>query len=168
MMNTKGIVTTAVTLTILPCLLIFSGCEGLSAERSWSSSPRHYVGFDLGTSGVRISVLEAKQPSAISTSASNMLFEQVHSEAIPWKDNAHDDANMWIESVFSLLENAKKSLQTLENVQSICVSGTSASCLLIDGKNVGKPSRSPSRMYNYNVISSVTAQGMDPIHGVRA
>ncbi|KAL7581244.1 hypothetical protein ACA910_006018 [Epithemia clementina (nom. ined.)] len=100
-------------------------------------------------------------------------FREIHSHAIPWKNNAYDNANTWMESVEYLLEHARTAApgldnHSLEHVKAICVSGTSASCLLVDGKNVGRPSRSPSRMYNYNVISSETAKVKDPIHGVRA
>ena len=153
---------------ILLSLVVFMSnkeCSSFSSVSQFSSSTRRhnqYVGFDLGTSGVRISVVEATD------SSSSSLVKEVHSHAISWKENANDDANIWFESVEYLLEHAKQALTTLENVQSICVSGTSSSCVLINGKNVGKPSRSPSRMYNYNVISTVTEQGGDPIHGVRA
>uniref|UniRef100_A0A7S2Y8T5 Carbohydrate kinase FGGY C-terminal domain-containing protein n=1 Tax=Entomoneis paludosa TaxID=265537 RepID=A0A7S2Y8T5_9STRA len=135
-----------------------------------------FVGFDLGTSGVRISVIqqceeESREGLADENEPSSVFYKEVYNQAIPWKDGAYDDANVWMESVESLLKNAEESSafnNGLKDIKSICVSGTSASCLLVDGKNVAKPSRSPSRMYNFDVISSPVSQGQDPIHGVRA
>lgn len=158
----------------------YYGCNSLSSKVTSCSVRSHYVGFDLGTSGIRISIVEpalsedngstSLSSSSLSSSRKPMMMttlKEIHNHVIPWKENAFDDPNTWIESVRYLLEHAKNTTTTtLDHVRSICVSGTSASCLLIDGKNnVGKPSRSPpSRMYNYNVISS----SVDPIHGVRA
>ena len=52
---------------------------------------------------------------------------------------------------------------SLQTVKSICVSGTSASCLLVDSLDGGKVTR-PPRMYDYDIVGSAK----DPIYGVRA
>ena len=147
------------------CALVCFLCLGdrwdaLSAMSS--TQPKHFVGFDLGTSGVRISVVERTEEGSLA---------EVHSQAISWPNGVYDDADIWMESVESLLEQARESSalnKTLKHVKAICISGTSSSCILVDGKNTGKPSRPSARMYNFDVVSTVRDEGMDPIHGVRA
>jgi xylulokinase len=90
-------------------------------------------------------------------------FNEVYSEAILW-DGAYDDASAWMDAVQSLLRKTSKALGgSLQSVKSICVSGTSASCLVVDSLNAGKVTRKP-RMYDYDVVGSPE----DPIYGVRA
>lgn len=95
-----------------------------------------FVGFDLGTSGARVSVIDADT-------------KEIFSESIRWK--AYDDANAWEDAIYNLLGQAKDSMGgSLEAVKSICVSGTSASCLMVDEQ--GEMTRSP-RMYDFDVTA---------------
>jgi sugar (pentulose or hexulose) kinase len=98
------------------------------------------------TSGARISVIEKS-----ATTASG--FQEVYSQAIPW-DDKYDDAATWWTTVEELIFGASQGLGNLDSVASICVSGTSASCLVID-RNTQKVTR-PARMYNYDVLASRT------------
>jgi len=163
--------------TVTLTALLWMGCSTTNVQSLSNGPPPpspQFVGFDLGTSGVRVSVIQKqKQQHHPETTADGTTeLQEVYSRAIPWKDGAFDDPNVWIESVESLLQDAKQALpnQSLERIQSICVSGTSATCLLVNGKNVGKPSRTQARMYNYDVIASAAgnSNNNDPIHGVRA
>jgi len=91
------------------------------------------------------------------------VFDEVYAEAIPW-DGAYDDASAWMNAVELLLQKSRDALGgSLQTVKSICVSGTSASCLIVDSLDAGKVTRSP-RMYDFDVVGSAE----DPIYGVRA
>lgn len=107
-----------------------------------SNTLRYFAGFDLGTSGARISIV---QPSGSS-------FQQVHEKSVTWnKDDAkYDDPNAWWNAISSLLQGVTTIDRTL--IGAICISGTSASCLMVDPRppNEMKVTRWP-RMYNYNV-----------------
>jgi sugar (pentulose or hexulose) kinase len=125
---------------------------------------RHFIGFDLGTSGARISVIQDGPNDSSASSSSS--YQEVYTQAIPWEGGAYDDPQVWMDAVTTLLEGASTGLPSaLDHVVSICVSGTSASCLLVDGNgnNAGKVTRSP-RMYNYDVVQSSS----DPIYGRQA
>ncbi len=127
-----------------------------------------FVGFDLGTSGARISVIQQD-------------LKQVYTRAIPWSDNGnttYDDPDAWMGAVETLLTGAAESLkqsqpqQQQQPVTAICVSGTSASCLLVNGNNVGKPSRMP-RMYNYDILATSSSSSnkdaaADLIYAIKA
>jgi xylulokinase len=90
-------------------------------------------------------------------------FNEIYSQAIPW-DGAYDDASVWMEAVQSLLRKMSEAFGgSLQSVKSICVSGTSASCLIVNSLDAGKVTRSP-RMYDYDVVGSPK----DLIYGIRA
>ena len=113
----------------------------------------YFVGFDLGTSGARISVLSS--PSSPGDGEDKL--KEVYTQAVSWgcgdmnSKSSYDDPAAWMKAVEKLLSGAAESLQVSfrpENkpdesssttkqpsVKAICVSGTSASCLLVDGKN---------------------------------
>lgn len=111
-----------------------------------TAQPQRYVGFDLGTSGARISVIERKTETSSG-------YQEVHAEAIRWDENgAYDDADAWMTAILRLFRGASENLGDLKSVISICVSGTSASCLLIN-RDTKEVSRQP-RMYNYDVVGS--------------
>lgn len=111
------------------------------------------------TSGARVSVIECQSPD----DSQNPVFDEVFSQAIPW-DGAYNDATAWMNAVELLFQKSRDALGgSLQSVKSICVSGTSASCLLVDSLNAGKVTRAP-RMYDYDVVGTAK----DPIHGVRA
>ena len=121
---------------------LLMGCQEILGLASSS----RFVGFDLGTSGARISVIEPHENSPGG-------YREVYEEAIPWDDDGtYDDANAWMNAIETLLRGASKGIGNLESVVSICVSGTSASCLLVNRKTL-EVTRSP-RMYNYDCVAS--------------
>jgi D-ribulokinase len=108
-----------------------------------------FIGFDLGTSGARISVIEQNG------------LKEVFSDSIRWE--AYDNASAWETVVYKLLQQAKEALggSTMSSVKSICVSGTSASCLMVD-KN-GCMTRKSPRMYDYDVVANDAIFGSQAI-----
>lgn len=119
-------------------------------------SPRCFVGFDLGTSGARISIIQQSD-------SSKNKYQELHSESVSWSDEKrYDDPEAWMGAIALLLEG---SADYLPSVTSICISGTSASCLLIDRGNAGTVTRNP-RMYDFDVLRG--DDSVDSIHGVRA
>eukprot|EP00970_Alexandrium_tamarense_P011750 scaffold2569_cov197-Alexandrium_tamarense.AAC.11 len=112
-----------------------------------------FIGFDLGTSGARMSIVEKKVGSE-----NKWDYEEVFAASLAWDDILHyDDAYDWRAAVDTLLSRAKDSVYMMGRVKAICVSGTSASCLLLErgSLNVSRV----ARMYNYdiNVSSSDNA-----------
>lgn len=123
---------------------------GLSTPMSPS-----YMGFDLGTSGARISIIQRSDGS----------YKEIHTDAVSWgSDAAYDEPKAWTMAVDDLLSKASDEVD-LQTVEALCFSGTSASCLVVDGRNAGKVTRQP-RMYNYNVMESCGDDGK--IYGVQA
>jgi xylulokinase len=130
-----------------------------------------FVGFDLGTSGARISVIEASSSSSDDddTTTDTLLgYKEVYTQAIPWSEKGtYDDPDAWIQAIETLLSGAQQGLgesgnnnnNNLQSVVSICVSGTSASCLLMDRSTL-QVTRS-ARMYNYNVMAAAGDGGAD-------
>ena len=99
-----------------------------------------FIGFDLGTSGARMSIVEK-------TSAGR--FDEVVTEALAWdSDLVFDNANDWRKAIDILLMRAK-GMDVMDRVKAICVSGTSATCLLVK-RNSLEVSRK-ARMYNFDV-----------------
>jgi sugar (pentulose or hexulose) kinase len=91
----------------------------------------------------------------------------VYSQAIPWDgEGAYDDADAWMNAIQTLLQGASKGVGSLESVVSICVSGTSASCLLVD-RETQQVTRS-ARMYNYDVIASADNEDSSLLFGQEA
>lgn len=103
-------------------------------------SENYFLGFDLGTSGARISVIA---PSYDPSTA----FVEVHSDALPYK-NSYDDPQSWRDAVHELLLKTPQSIRG--KIQAMCVSGTSASCLIVDTVS-GEVSRQP-KMYDYDIL----------------
>jgi D-ribulokinase len=117
------------------------------------------IGFDLGTSGARISVIQP-DPSA----SKAKIYKEIYSSSLPWPENGHDDPVAWMNAVLELMDCACMAPDVrAESVASICISGTSASCLLVDSAHAAAVTRKP-RMYNFDIAASTT----DPIHRVRA
>jgi D-ribulokinase len=112
------------------------------------STPR-FVGFDLGTSGARISIIE---PTL------GQDYDEVFSKALTWSDcGAYDDAEAWYVAIECLLKDAAEALDDgLVSVRRICVSGTSASCLVMD-RTSHRVTR-PARMYDYDILSSASSK----------
>ncbi len=113
---------------------------------------RHFVGLDLGTSGARISIIQGNNPPRESNIPK---YKEVHNDSITYSN--YDDPESWTDAITTLLRNTPSHL--LKTTQAICVSGTSASCMLVDSYT-GKVSRSP-RMYDYDITNS-DGQGVDP------
>ena len=129
----------------LPLLMTSAGAFSASS----SGVPERYVGFDLGTSGSRMSIIE-KDGAAPEGMAP---YKEIYSDAISWSaDEPYDDAKAWVGAVHTLLDRAASSTDYLSTVKSICASGTSASCLIVDANNAGEVTRSP-RMYDFDVTS---------------
>jgi len=107
-----------------------------------SNPGKHYIGFDLGTSGARITIIKQN-----SSKPSHSRHVEVHTDSVLY--SSYDDPDAWTKAIKTLLHNTP--LDMLATTQSICVSGTSASCLLV-ASNSGKPSRIPKcKMYDYDI-----------------
>lgn len=111
-----------------------------------------FIGFDLGTSGARISIVEKQ--SAPSDSKSKWDYVELFAAALSWDDILHfDDAYDWRSAVDALLMRAKEDApDVMARVKSMCVSGTSATCLLLE-KGTLDVSRT-ARMYNFDVLTN--------------
>ena len=123
-------------IAVVVWLLMVTNVWSMVVSTSKSNS-NCFVGFDLGTSGIRVSVIDEE-------------WEELFSSSLPWKE--YDDVNSWLDGTHTLLERIPLTLR--QQVQSICVSGTSASCLLIDATTGQPTSRSKPRMYNYDVTTT--------------
>ena len=99
-----------------------------------------FIGFDLGTSGARMSIVEK---------TSGGQFDEVVTEALAWDDNlVFDDGNDWRKAIDTLLLRAK-GMEVMDRVKAICVSGTSATCLLVKRHSLDVSRK--ARMYNFDV-----------------
>mmetsp|Transcript_9784 Transcript_9784/g.19250 ORF Transcript_9784/g.19250 Transcript_9784/m.19250 type:complete len:583 (+) Transcript_9784:57-1805(+) len=131
---------------------------GIHADLSIENDPTEgdcFVGFDLGTSGARMSIVE-KTPS--SSDGDPPAYNEVFTASLAWDDiMRYDDAYAWRAAVDMLMLRASVSGKedVLSRVKSMCVSGTSATCLLVK-KNTLDISRE-ARMYNYDIASSSAA-----------
>lgn len=87
-------------------------------------------------------------------SNSATTYREVCSESLLWnaENGAYDEAEAWMGAIEKLLFNAGEELGSLQRVRSICISGTSASCLMVDRRSL-RPTR-PPRMYNYDILSN--------------
>jgi D-ribulokinase len=127
------------------------------------------------TSGARISVVRKSRDES-----GDPWLKEIYTQAVSWSDPSqkeaatasYDDPAAWMNAIESLLLGASKALSTsqsdskpLSEVRSICVSGTSASCLMVHVK-ANKVTRNP-RMYNYDVVTS-RSQNEDPIYSLKA
>eukprot|EP00536_Pseudo-nitzschia_multiseries_P005237 jgi/Psemu1/190000/e_gw1.95.91.1 len=123
-----------------------------------------FAGFDLGTSGCRVSILE-RVPLTDGGG-----FREVYNDSVTWKDcgrpkasddngaattatseGRYDDPESWWIAIETLLGGCSQH-SLLESIASICVSGTSASCLMADRTTL-EVTRQP-RMYDYDVLAS--------------
>mmetsp|Transcript_14592 Transcript_14592/g.35489 ORF Transcript_14592/g.35489 Transcript_14592/m.35489 type:complete len:547 (-) Transcript_14592:75-1715(-) len=115
-----------------------------------------FIGIDLGTSGARLSIVEEPTNDKSSSSSPDGEYDEVFSQAITWNSDdcgSYDDAEAWVRAVEILLDRAADSVDGgLKRVSRICVSGTSASCLVVDRQTL-EVTRSP-RMYNYDICSN--------------
>lgn len=79
-------------------------------------------------------------------------LKEVFSDSISW-DGQYDDPEAWMGAVRHLLKSAS---DCLAHTRSICVSGTSASCLMIN-RSGQQVTRKP-RMYNYDIMASSSTE----------
>lgn len=111
-----------------------------------------FIGFDLGTSGARMSIVEK-------TSVGQ--FNEVVTEALAWDSNlVFDNASDWRKAIDTLLSRAK-GMEVMDRVKAICVSGTSATCLLVK-RNSLDVSRN-ARMYNFDVKGGSSPAAVDNV-----
>eukprot|EP00979_Chaetoceros_neogracilis_P005975 scaffold1174_cov281-Chaetoceros_neogracile.AAC.6 len=107
-------------------------------------TPAKTIWVAFRTSGARISVIEK----------SKTAYNELHSDSVLY--SSYDDPSSWNEAIHALLKNTPRSL--LSATQSICVSGTSASCLLVDSVT-GEPTRGTrAKMYNYDISQTIVNQ----------
>jgi D-ribulokinase len=99
------------------------------------------AGVDLGTSGARLSIINSRSR------------QEVFADALPWKNGRYYDPAEWLATVTGLLRKAAASVD-VSTLQSICVSGTSASCLIVDSLDLSAVVHRP-RMYDYAVSRSI-------------
>ena len=82
-------------------------------------------------------------------SDSNFEYTEVVTEALSWDDTMeYDNANSWNRAIDILLSRVGGT-EIMTRVKALCVSGTSASCLLVDRQS-HKASRD-ARMYNFDI-----------------
>jgi D-ribulokinase len=99
-----------------------------------------FYGFDFGTSGVRCCMIDSVK--AI-----------VHEDSLSWSniqatESALEVSKSWELAMDQLLERTPEKFR--ENVERICISGTSSSALIYDVESASV-SRQP-RMYDFNVL----------------
>ena len=97
---------------------------------------------------------------SVSSSTSCHGFVEVYSDATLWKNaECASDSKEWTNALEILFSGIPCDI--LKNVEAICASGTSASCVLVN-KKTGQPTRGGiARMYNYDVISSSCPSSSD-------
>ncbi len=119
-----------------------------SLSSSPTTPPKYFIGFDLGTSGGRISIISRSSTNTINKQQHSTTFQEVYNDSIQY--TKYDDPQSWNTAIQTLLEKTPSEL--LQNTKAICVSGTSASCLLVDSLNGGKVTRRP-KMYDYDITN---------------
>ena len=134
------------SLSVTIALLLFSTMASAFSAGGGSKNNNLFVGVDLGTSGARVSIIEKNDSSS--------LYTEVYTDSILWsQEDAYDDPDAWVRAVETLIQGAgADDASILSRVASICISGTSASCLLMDRKTL-EMSR-PARMYNFDVVTA--------------
>jgi sugar (pentulose or hexulose) kinase len=110
------------------------------------------LGFDFGTSGVRICVVDGRRQAIL------------HEARVSYTEQSPD---VWVDAMETLLDGIPATIRA--SISSVAVSGTSASVMLVDSRT-GKVSRGP-RMYDFAashdavaLASSVAPEG----HTVRS
>lgn len=118
------------------------------------------LGFDFGTSGVRACLIDSGKTNAI-----------LHEGSLSWTDIPSVEADQracataWINALEQLITNIPSDMRC--RVQHMCLSGTSASALLVrHGANGLYTVSRPPRMYDYNVVTQ-TSWGKDAMEIVK-
>lgn len=102
------------------------------------------LGVDLGTSGIRICLVDASNKNIVFESSSTWILK-----------NSPDSWKAGLNSIVDAITEDHRA-----SIERICISGTSASALLFDTKE-RRVSRS-ARMYNFNVMERVGAKLVGP------
>jgi D-ribulokinase len=111
---------------------------GEKKEYDVNDVPGYFVGFDLGTSGARVSVIEPT-PTKLKPASAKHLVKEVYTGSIAWADNEYDNPTVWMDTIYQLLHEMKSSSAVpMSSIRSICFSGTSASCILAQRRKLGK------------------------------
>jgi sugar (pentulose or hexulose) kinase len=108
-----------------------------------------FVGVDLGTSGARISVVDG---SAREVFASSTAWTSSSAGSRGAGGGRYDDPAAWWGAATRLFREASGAVGDLgSGCRAVCVSGTSASCLVVDPslEVLERP-----RMYNFHVVRS--------------
>jgi len=129
-----------------------------SSSTATCSSSAYFIGFDLGTSGARMSVVDQSRREVCARAVSwddvvASVADEGGNNAPSDKNSRYDDPDAWVSAVSTLLHGAvTEESQAFDknNVKSICFSGTSASCLLVDQNTGHYVTRKPC-MYDYDV-----------------
>ena len=117
-------------------------------------NPGVALGIDLGTSGVRVNVVEKHAGGGVS------VLEEA---SAAWSDAEGRQPEIWL----SKLQETLRGCAQLSKVERVAVSGTSGSCLLVDAAT-GKVTRGPL-MYNDAVEpSSLIDAAAPPGHCTRS
>jgi len=98
-----------------------------------NDSTSHYVGVDIGTSGVRALCIDSSRRVRATAS---VLFENISGK--------RNDPNTWKEAVYQVLTELLLSIPA-QSIIAICIDGTSGTILAVDGKGVPV---SDAKMYN--------------------
>jgi len=124
-----------------------------------SSAQNYFIGFDLGTSGARISIIEKASSNDDTTTGG---YNEVHSDATSYSE--YDNPKSWTDAIHTLLTNTPQPLRS--KTKSICVSGTSASCLLVNPIGGKVAANRNTKMYDYDITHS--REGINPAASVEA
>ena len=105
----------------------------VTPQSSQNDDPPCFLGVDLGTSGARLSIIRQEEPSSSdTTNHRGGYYNEIFAQAVAWDIyGTYDDPDAWMKAVQALLQSAADRL-SLASVQAICISGTSASCLLVE------------------------------------
>lgn len=87
-------------------------------------------------------------------------YKEVHSDATLYSE--YDDPASWTDAIHKLLKDTPHEL--IARTKSICVSGTSASCLMVDPIG-GKVTRQ-AKMYDYDITHS--REDVSPMASIEA
>lgn len=110
------------------------------------------------TTGARISIIE----NTSEDDGEIPHYNEVYNDSISYAK--YDDHESWTNAIDILLEKAPS--QLLSSTKSLCVSGTSASCLIVDSQT-GKVTRK-SKMYDYDITHAREGNDyVDPIAHIK-
>jgi D-ribulokinase len=161
------IIVIIITISILTASQIWMETSAFSYDAVVTRRPARRnmltAGVDLGTSGARLSIVQIDPTASSSSSSSSSSSGAVErfASSLPWKDGQYDDPAAWLAAVTTLLRRAAAAVDDdISTLQSLCISGTSASCLVVDVSttDLSLVVRYQPRMYDYAVSSKSIEQ----------